>query len=194
MRTNTILRRIWTLPVTVAIVIAVLSPSQAHAYQTFNNHKLTYGVSGQKFWLDTTAATTNNAAIHNGVALWNATTTPVSYVETTVKGQSRLDFYHPAHPAIAGMCAYTEWFVDTAQVNPSHQNWWWAKVSLTDDLTDVTACGPGIHRKAIVAHEQGHAMGLAHAIRSDRLMYGAIATTTVEAPQPDDISGINYLY
>lgn len=166
----------------------------ARGYQTFNSHRLTYGVSGQRFWLDATAVAANSPGIYNATALWNATASPISYTETTVKAQSRLDFYHPAHPESAGLCGYTEWFVDTTEIDPAVQNWWWAKVSLTNNLTDIDKCGPGIHRKAIVAHEQGHAMGLAHAVRSDRLMYTWIATTTVNDPQPDDIAGINYLY
>jgi hypothetical protein len=64
-----------------------------------------------------------------------------------------------------------------------------------------TACPsdrPGVDRnakrKAIVAHEEGHAMGLAHALHSDRLMYAGIASTSVTAPIRDDINGINALY
>ncbi|HWU33464.1 MAG TPA: matrixin family metalloprotease, partial [Marmoricola sp.] len=160
-----------------------------------NSHRLTFGVSGQKFWLDATAANTYSPAIHGGVGLWNATSTPISYAETTMKSQSRLDFYHPANSAVVGACGYTEWYVDTSKVNPSIQNWWWAKVSLTNKLTDEVSCGPQTHRKAIVAHEQGHAMGLAHAILSDRLMYDAIAAQlNINSPQPDDVNGINYLY
>lgn len=187
--------RRYAAALTAVAMLTLLAPAQTQAYQTFNSHRLTFGVSGQKFWLDSTAASTYNLAIHSGVSLWNATATPVSYTETTVKAQSRLDFYHPALSAVAGACGYTEWYVDTSQVNPSAQNWWWAKVNLTNKLTDAVGCGPQPHRKAIVAHEQGHAMGLAHAFLPDRLMYDAIAATlTINAPQPDDVLGINYLY
>jgi hypothetical protein len=34
---------------------AALAAGPAGAYQTFNDHKLTYGVSGQKYWLSASA-------------------------------------------------------------------------------------------------------------------------------------------
>jgi hypothetical protein len=74
------------------------------------------------------------------------------------------------------------------------QNWWWGKVTISPYLKVEGECGASGHRKAIVAHEQGHVMGLAHAANSDRLMYGGISGTSVNAPTADDVNGINHLY
>ncbi len=168
-------------------------PAQADAYQTYNDHVLVYGVTGQEYWLDTTAASNNSTAIHDGVALWNATATPVSYSETATKSESRMDFYNDGD-INSPNCAYTWWYVDTTRVVAANQNWWWSPIYTTPVLKNTEACGVEGHRKAIVAHEQGHVMGLDHAVNSDRLMYSGISGTTINAPQPDDINGINYLY
>lgn len=59
----------------------------------------------------------------------------------------------------------------------------------------MVGTGPHDHRKAIVAHEQGHVMGLAHVDNGPaRLMYTHLSGTNVNAPHPDDIAGINFLY
>ena len=181
----------------ITVLIAALlsvATGPAWAYQTFHDHKLIYGVSGQRFWLSPSAVANNSAAIHDGIPLWNATTTPVSYTETTIQSQSRLDFYNNLNYDDPSNCAFTKVFVDTTSVDPDVQNWWWGKVVITPLLKDEWNCGNGAHRKAIVAHEQGHAMGLAHVIDSSRLMYDWIGLTNVNAPQPDDIDGINHLY
>lgn len=182
--------------VTIVAALAVAPP--ARAYQTWNDHKLTYGVSGQKFWLDTTASSNNSAAIHDGVALWNATKTPISYSETTTKSVSRMDFYH-TNSLNVDWCGITYLYVDTTNINGAGttaptKNWWWGKITLSPYLKNASACGPAAHRKTIVAHEQGHVMGLAHAVHADRLMYAGIAGTGVNAPIADDVNGINHLY
>lgn len=182
----------------VAAMMAVAAQAPANGYQTWGDHKLTYGVTGQKFWLDSTAANNNNAAIHDGVALWNATKTPISYSETATKASSRMDFYHTSATNVS-WCGITYLYVDTTDLTAGGtkaptRNWWWGKVTLSPLLKNTAACGASGHRKAIVAHEQGHVMGLAHAVNSDRLMYSGIAGTGVNAPISDDVNGINHLY
>jgi Zn-dependent protease with chaperone function len=152
---------------------------------------LTYGISGQQYWLAPGAVDNNENAIVSGVGLWNATSTPVSYSRTYTQSASRMDFYYNA---TGGYCATTYYYVNTTTVNPNNQNWWWGKVYTTQHLKEPSNCGNADHRKAVLAHEQGHVMGLDHAVSSSRLMYTWIGGTNVNAPQPDDVDGINYLY
>jgi predicted Zn-dependent protease len=70
----------------------------------------------------------------------------------------------------------------------------WAKVTIDPLLANATACGPDTRRDGIIAHEVGHAMGLAHNSNSSSLMYTGVANTRVDAPIKDDRDGINALY
>jgi hypothetical protein len=40
-------------------MLVLANTGLSFAYQTFNNHRLVYGVSGQNYWLDATAADNN---------------------------------------------------------------------------------------------------------------------------------------
>lgn len=180
------------------LALVALGPSPAQAYQTWDDHHLTYGVTSQRFWLADSAVNNNDNAIHDAVALWNATPTPISYSETQTQSVSRMDFYHSTATG-TGLCATTRLYVDTTEITNGGntaptRNWWWGKVIIYPDLKDAAACGPSGHRAAIVAHEQGHVMGLAHAVHSNRLMYAGLASTDVNAPTGDDVNGINHLY
>lgn len=177
----------------IAALIAI-SAAPAGAYSTFAGHKLTYGINKQSYWMDSTAVAAHPNAIPNGVGLWSATTdTKVYYTRTSSKSASRLDFYRRSSES-GRYCAVTEMFVDTKSVDPTKQNWWWAKVTIDPSLGRPSACGPDEHRKGIVAHEMGHAMGLAHTKNISTLMYVDIASTYINAPTKDDRNGINALY
>ncbi|MEU0316538.1 matrixin family metalloprotease [Nocardioides sp. NPDC006273] len=91
-------------------------------------------------------------------------------------------------------CAATQMYVDTTAVDPRDRNWWWAKVTIDPALHNTSLCGAISHRKGIIAHEQGHAMGLAHTSNSSTLMYTSISGTSVNAPRQDDRNGIIALY
>ncbi|NYI76823.1 matrixin family metalloprotease [Nocardioides panzhihuensis] len=174
-------------------MVGVLAPT-AHAYATFGGHKLTYGINNQHYWLDTSAANSHTAAITDGVGLWNATQdTWAWYTRTSTKSSSRLDFYRRSTES-GVYCAATQMYVDTRAVDPRDTNWWWAKVTIDPAFHNTDSCGAISHRKGIIAHEQGHAMGLAHTSNSGTLMYTGISGTSVNAPTQDDRNGIIALY
>lgn len=176
-----------------------LIPSDAFAYQTFNDNRLTYGVSGQKYWLGPEAVTHHGVAIPNGVNLWNnENRVGVSYARTNSKGDSRLDFTRVGWND--PYCAVTYMFVGTSETSPFTQNWTWAKVQVREDMKDPTQCGAATHRPVVFAHEMGHAMGLAHANVASggkALMHQNIALPShagVTGPTADDANGVNHLY
>ncbi|MFG2407112.1 matrixin family metalloprotease [Streptomyces brevispora] len=181
-------------PALLAFGLVMTAGAPAQAYNTFNGHRLKYGINGEYYWLDSTAKNSHPEAIPNGVGHWNNTTdTKVWYVSTLDKSQSRMDFYRRSTSSNS-YCAITAMYVDTSTVDPSSTGWVWGKVTIDPALANAALCGPDSHRDGIIAHEQGHVMGLAHNSNSSSLMNSAISSTSVDAPIGDDRNGINYLY
>ncbi|MER7908589.1 matrixin family metalloprotease [Streptomyces sp. NPDC096068] len=180
--------------VLIAFTFVMVSGVSAHAFNTFNSHRLKYGVYNQYYWLDSTAENSHPTAIRAGVGNWNSSNAPVWYINTSNKSQSRLDFYRRSTSSNS-YCAITAMYVDTATVDYFSTDWVWAKVTLDPALANSSLCGPDTHRDGIVAHEQGHAMGLAHhPTNSSVLMYTYVSGTSLDTPTGDDINGIDYLY
>ncbi|MEU5214919.1 matrixin family metalloprotease [Streptomyces sp. NPDC020807] len=181
-------------PALIAFGLVALTGATAQAYNTYSGHRLKYGVYNQYFWLDSQAEYWHPTAIRAGVGHWNATTdTTVWYVNTGDRSKSRLDFYRRDDPDVR-YCATTQMYVGTDQVEPRQSDWVWAKVIMHSNLLKDWYCGPDTHRDGIVAHEQGHAMGLDHNGNASSLMYSDVANTRVDVPIGDDRNGINYLY
>lgn len=180
----------------VAMSLMLWMAGAASAYATHHDHHLTYGVTGQKFYLDSTAISRTNA-IAQAVNVWNATSTPISYARTYTQSQSRMDFHENSSSGYA-FCATTRVFIDTTDVTSQADttNWWWARVYIDPTIDVASLCGTQttVHRGSIVAHEMGHGMGLAHTSNAATLMYNGQAGTAVYKPAADDIAGINHLY
>lgn len=186
----------------LSIVAVVSLAPAASAYQTWNGYHLIYGVSGQRYWMSDGVVNNYFNATTTGVQKWNdASGVPVSYTRTTTKSISRMDFYrNGVNNTRRDYCAITYHMVDTHDVNDGPngepvQNWVWGKVFINrHTFKDASYCGPASRRAPIIAHEQGHVMGLAHAVNDSRLMYWGIVGTSVSDPQLDDRNGINALY
>lgn len=82
----------------------------------------------------------------------------------------------------------TQMYVDTTQVDPFAQNWWWAKILLDGEFANCP------NKKGVIGHEMGHVFGLAHVSTSTSLMYTGIGSTNVTRATKDDNDGINFLY
>ncbi|WP_446219954.1 matrixin family metalloprotease [Micromonospora sp. IBHARD004] len=168
----------------------------ASAYATFNGHKLIYGVgnygsSTQHYWVDSSASAysgTIDTAMDNWIyttSYWGITT-PISYTRTSVKSSSRMDHYKVS--TINSWWGLTQMFSGSTQINPSTANWVWAKVLLDGDYANCP------NKKGVIAHEQGHSMGLAHVYSGTAVMRSDIADLSTNRATPDDLNGINYLY
>lgn len=184
----------------LVLLVCVLAPSNAFAYLTFGDHHLVYGVgnygaSNQHYWIADGAAefeTQIDTAMHDWIYTtdyWGITT-PISYTQTTVQSNSRMDIHHAT--------SYHDWWALTDWINGSTVwsgegygptgNWVWGKIRLNSNFSDCS------NRKGVIAHEMGHVMGLAHVFSGTMLMRRDIASLDIHRAQPDDLNGINHLY
>lgn len=173
-------------------LVAALGCGPADAYQLDNGHRLTYGVSGQKYWLSASAVNNNEDAITAGVALWNATATPVSFSRTSTQSVSRMDFYNDGGTG-SGNCAYTWWC--------QHHS----RSCVRAELVVVT----GIHHAEVEEYSRMRAGGTPQSDRRARTgpRDGSRSRREIgpayvcrnrghrcQRPTNDDINGISYLY
>lgn len=151
-----------------------------------------YGASDQHYWISSTASSYENyidAAMHDWIyttSYWGITT-PISYTQTSVKTNSRMDNYK--------VSTINTWWGLTTLYNgstplaiPPTVNWVWGKIQLDGDYANCP------NKKGVIAHEMGHVMGLAHVSSGTALMRYDIAYLGIYRAQPDDLHGINYLY
>ncbi len=86
----------------------------------------------------------------------------------------------------------TTMYNGSTEVDPFSSNWAWGKIQLDADFSDLSEN----KRLAVIAHEMGHVMGLAHSDFSNVLMRADIAynSSSTSRAQTNDLGGINYLY
>ena len=86
----------------------------------------------------------------------------------------------------------TTMYNGSTEVDPFSSNWAWGKIQLDADFSDLSEN----KRLAVIAHEMGHVMGVAHSDFSNVLMRADIAynSSSTSRAQTNDLGGINYLY
>lgn len=145
------------------------SVSTVYAYNTYNQHKLTYGVGNYgkdtQHYFITSSASSYASYINTAMSEWVNTTSSMG-VTTMYNGSTEVD--------------------------PFSSNWAWGKIQLDADFSDLSEN----KRLAVIAHEMGHVMGLAHSDFSNVLMRADIAynSSSTSRVQTNDLGGINYLY
>ena len=145
------------------------SVSTVYAYNTYNQHKLTYGVGNYgkdtQHYFITSSASGYASYINTAMSDWVNTTSSMG-VTTMYNGSTEVD--------------------------PFSSNWAWGKIQLDADFSDLSEN----KRLAVIAHEMGHVMGLAHSDFSNVLMRADIAynSSSTSRAQTNDLGGINYLY
>lgn len=145
------------------------SVSTVYAYNTYNQHKLTYGVGNYgkdtQHYFITSSASGYASYINTAMSEWVNTTSSMG-VTTMYNGSTEVD--------------------------PFSSNWAWGKIQLDADFSDLSEN----KRLAVIAHEMGHVMGLAHSDFSNVLMRADIAynSSSISRAQTNDLGGINYLY
>ena len=182
--------------VLVAVATLVVDAAPAQAYATWNDHRLWDGVGGwggynQFYYVD------GSASAHLGTAVaamddWIYSTartgvsTPISFVRTTYRPNSVLDVFKT--DAITPWWGLTTLYNNDVEQNEWDGNWSWAYVQLDGGFAYCA------NQQGVIAHEMGHAMGLAHVSTPSSVMYDDIAYTSVTAAVADDLNGINHLY
>jgi hypothetical protein len=195
------IKRAVTAAAASAVLLAAdlaIGGSPASAYATFG-HKLTYGVgnygsSNQHYYIDSSASG-YTSMINTAMDQWIYTTgpwgitTPISYTRTTTKSSSRMDHYLSSN--IHDWWGLTTFWSGDSTVEPTEKNWVWNKVWLDGDFANCP------NRRGVIAHEEGHAMGLAHVSSGTAVMRTTIGQgglNNITRAQPDDLNGINHLY
>lgn len=176
------------------------SVSTVYAYNTYNQHKLTYGVGNYgkdtQHYFITSSASGYASYINTAMSEWVNTTssmgvtTPISYTKTTTQSSSRMDIYQVS--TVNEWWGLTTMYNGSTEVDPFSSNWAWGKIQLDADFSDLSEN----KRLAVIAHEMGHVMGLAHSDFSNVLMRADIAynSSSTSRAQTNDLGGINYLY
>ena len=145
------------------------SVSTVYAYNTYNQHKLTYGVGNYgkdtQHYFITSSASGYASYINTAMSEWVNTTSSMGL---------------------------TTMYNGSTEVDPFSSNWAWGKIQLDADFSDLSE----IKRLAVIAHEMGHVMWLAHSDFSNVLMRADIAynSSSTSRAQTNDLGGINYLY
>ena len=138
------------------------SVSTVYAYNTYNQHKLTYGVGNYgkdtQHYFITSSASGYASYINTAMSEWVNTTssmgvtTPISYTKTTTQSSSRMDIYQVS--TVNEWWGLTTMYNGSTEVDPFSSNWAWGKIQLDADFSDLSEN----KRLAVIAHEMGHAM------------------------------------
>jgi hypothetical protein len=174
----------------------VLDATPAYAYNTWNDHRLwsgvgDYGYNNQYYYVDGSAGAylgTATAAMDDWIYTTERTgiTTPISFLRTTYRPASIIDVFQINY--VAPWWGFTTHYNGDAEIEPTDGNWSWTLVQLDGAFAQCR------NQQGVIAHEMGHALGLAHVDTMSSVMYVDIAYTSVTAAVADDLYGINHLY
>ncbi len=147
-----------------------------------------------------------NSAVNSWVHTTDILVTPISLASTTNKSSSYFDIYETSMPGSSNTVAGTYIYVkNVGCINPGfiapNQNYSWTEIVLNSDVFPYlqSRVYNGLtgdqNRQGTIAHEFGHAMGLAHSNSNpDVIMCQLGYDRRVYTPMEDDLAGINYLY
>lgn len=199
--------------VVLAMFILIGANIPVYAYNTFgytlNGGVGNYGYSTRNYWIDSSASG-YTTLIDDAVSSWVHTTsrlgitTPISLSRTTTKSSSYFDVYLLAMPGSSNTVAGTYFYVkNVGCINPNlegpNQNWSWTEIHLNSNSFPTLSVSNSLtgdqNRQGTIAHEFGHAMGLAHSNNNTSVIMCQLGSgRKVYLPMEDDANGINSIY
>lgn len=201
-----IMRKILKIMLSLLLIIVLSTPCRifAASYYTFNDHKMIGGVGdygkNKKYYYIVSNAGSHADLINGSIKQWVNTTsrlgytTSLSFAKTTNRSNSVLDYMTTSGKGnhSDGVLAWTEFYKSGKNINPSTVNWKYCYVKIyKTNFNKLTKNG----RKGTIAHEAGHAFGLAHNQGNPKsIMCQTKYGRAVSSAQICDLKGINHLY
>ncbi|CUU51201.1 matrixin family metalloprotease [Clostridium beijerinckii] len=190
-------KRNFMLSVLICSSMITANVVPAFAYNLEGNG-LKGGVENVTYYVDSSASGLKNK-ISLAASSWNGTDTPVYLKNVTSSSKSVVDIYY-TNSAFSSSDNRNGIVAQTTYIPDSKNYWTNAKIEVNptvyDNLTLSDTHGTPVSdaQQGTLAHEMGHAMGLAHNFDADVLMNQLGGGRKVYTPQADDQDGINSLY
>jgi len=181
--------------IALGVALATLALATS-GYMTFSSHRLTGGPYGRYYWLDGSVDSTLATEVYDAKRSWGLATSKIALAETSSEGASTFQVFQSNTIYNAyGVCALTKWVDASGNVNsdPRQRDWSEVRILVSPEAKNGTSqCS---NSQGIVAHEFGHAFGLAHVDSPTvALMRTDIHNLPYTVPKSDDITGIDHLY